>query len=303
MAENTQQQVETVVIEEPSDKVELAHDEKPRCTKTRVYVALGLLVVIAVSLIGTLLSFSPSSNAGINQQSLTEGTQATFPTFDTNNDGFIDQNEMSNWMSERIAARKGFCTPEDPEPTATINSDATGNSSTTPTSASVNSVMNPCDFNHDGKISRTEAVECVIYLFELFIKQWGHATPPRTMNTAALTTQTAPAPTDCPVPGSKGFPGKVPKGWVGACALSEELWCFTHELCHHKKKCHTEVIPGSWQVQDTCCAGTSGANCTTCECGATYHFVPHGHNARATSMCHPFATFWCGDIDTGVPVW
>jgi hypothetical protein len=306
MAENAQH-IETVVIEEPSDKVELASDEKPRCNKTRVYVALGLLVVIAVSLIGTLLSFSPSSNGGINQQTLTEGTQATFPTFDTNNDGFIDQNEMSNWMSERIAARKHFCTPEDPEPIQTVTSDTTTTANgTTPTTGEVNNMMSPCDFDHDGKVSRTEAVQCVIFLFELFIKQFGHTTPPRTMNidalNTAIATQTTPTG-DCTVPLLPGFPGKVPHGWVGACKVGMDLWCFTHEMCHHHQKCHREVIPGSWQVQDTCCGGTSGANCTTCSCGGTFHFVPHGHNARATSMCHKLSTFWCGDVDTGVPVW
>lgn len=304
MAEN-QQQIETVVIEEPSDKVELASDEKPRCSKNRVYVALGLLVVIAVSLIGTLLSFSPSSNSGINQQTLTDGTQSTFPSFDTNNDGFIDQNEMSNWMSTRIAARKQFCTPEDPEPIQTVTSDTTtsGNGSTTPVPTEVTHQLSPCDFDHDGKVSRSEAIQCVIYLFELFLKQFGHATPaPLPAPQQQMNTLTVVDP-NCPVPPPSGFPGRVPHGWVGACRRGATLWCFTHELCHHRQKCHTEVIPGEWQVQDTCCGGTSGANCTTCSCGGTYHFVPHGHNARAQSMCHRFATYWCDDVDTGVPAW
>jgi len=304
MAENAQQ-IETVVIEEPSDRVELASDEKPRCSKNRVYVALGLLVVIAVSLIGTLLSFSPSSNSGINQQTLTDGTQSTFPSFDTNNDGFIDQNEMSNWMSERIAARKHFTTPNTPEPTATITSDSStsGNGSTTPTPTEVDDETQPCDFDHDKKISRGEAIQCVIYLFELFLKQFGHATPALPAPAQQMNTLTVVDPS-CPVPGTDGFPGRVPGNeWVGACKQGATLWCFTHELCTHRHKCHTEIIPGSWQVTDTCCAGTSGANCTTCSCGGTYHFVPHGHNARARSLCHRFATYWCDETDTGVPAW
>jgi len=303
MAENAQQ-IETVVIEEPSDRVELASDEKPRCSKNRVYVALALLVVIAVSLIGTLLSFSPSSNSGINQQTLTDGTESTFPSFDTNNDGFVDQNEMSNWMSTRIAARKRFTSAEFPEPVQTVQSDAScgANCSTTPAAQEVQHQMSPCDFNQDGKVSRTEAIQCVIYLFELFLKQFGHATPAPIAPAAKMNTLTVVDPS-CPVPGSDGFPGRVPHGWVGACRKGATLWCFTHELCRHRHKCHTEVIPGEWQVQDTCCAGTSGANCTTCSCGGTYHFVPHGHNARARSMCHQFATYWCDETDTGVPAW
>jgi hypothetical protein len=306
MAENAQQ-IETVVIEEPSDKVELASDEKPRCSKNRVYVALGLLVVIAVSLIGTLLSFSPSSNSGINAATLTDGTESTFPSFDTNNDGFIDQNEMGNWMSERIAARKHFTSPDVPETVVTVNSDSTScnGTCTQPAAQEVQTQMGPCDFNHDGKLSRAECIQCVIYLFELFLKQFGHATPALPAPTPAqqMNTLTVVDP-NCPVPGPVGFPGRVPHGnWVAACKRGATLWCFTHELCHHRHKCHTEVIPGEWQVQDTCCAGTSGANCTTCACGGTYHFVPAGHNARARSLCHRFATYWCDETDTGVPAW
>jgi len=300
MADNSH--VETVVIEEPSDKVELASDEKPRCSKNRVYVALALLVVIAVSLIGTLLSFSPSSNSGINEQTLTEGTQATFPSFDTNNDGFVDQNEMSNWMSTRIAARKGFCTAEDPEPTVTITSDTVTGNGSTPVNSEVQKQINPCDFDHDGRVGRSEAIQCVIYLFQQFIKQFGHATPPAPRPASQMNTLVVTDPT-CAIPAADGFPGRVPHGWVGACKKGAELWCFTHEFCHHKQKCHREVIPYDWQVQDQCCQGTTGANCTTCGCGATYHFVPHGHNARATSMCHRFATYWCDDTDTEVPAW
>jgi len=318
MADNTQN-VETVVIEEPSDKVELAHDETSRCTKTRVYVALGLLVVIAVSLIGTLLSFSPSSSSGVNQSTLKAGTQATFPTFDTNNDGFIDQNEMSNWISERIAARKIFTTPQDPEPAETVDSDDdvnAGNGSTTPTTSTTTGVTNPCDYNGDGRLSLIEVIECVLYLFELLIKEF--SVQPRLMNaqprlnTKGLDAAINAQSTSCEVPEEYGFPAQVPGGWVGACDLAHDLWCFMSPFCLDPERCGTLSIPGEVQTDDTCC-GTgdaddsqnagSGTQCVTCSCGKTYHFVPHGHNARITAMCAPFTTFWCGKIDTHVPCW
>jgi len=302
MADNTQN-VETVVIEEPSDKVELAHDEKPRCSKNRVYIALGLLVVIAVSLIGTLLSFSPSSSSGVNEATLTEGTQSTFPTFDSNNDGYIDQNEMSNWMSTQIAARRQFTTPTDPEPIPTQKAGMKlmANGSSTPAVTSVQDAMGPCDFNHDNKISLQEAIQCVIAVWKAFVQRFGHqeALPRVAKSAASLQTTT----TTCPTPKTVGFPGRVPKGWVGACQPRAPLWCFGHQLCHHHEKCHKVVIPAEITVTDTCCGGGAAANCTTCSCGASYNFVPHGHNARVASMCHQLCTFWCDDVDTGVPCW
>jgi hypothetical protein len=295
----TDQQIQTVEIPEPSDKHEVAHDEKPCFTKRHLYIAIGVVFVVAISLIGSLLDFSPSDD-GINEQSIAEGTQATWPQFDTNGDGFVDKAEYTQWAATRIAARKRFCTAQDPEPVQTVTSSDVACNGTCPTALEVEQQFNPIDTNRDGKISLQEAIAYAIMLLKKYLQNKGMSAPNTISTQGAPTTNT---PSSCPVPSLPGFAGRVSGGWVGACQPGFAISCSSSEFCQDKKKCHKNAIEISWTTTDTCCGGDQAANCTQCNCGGSYRFVPHGHHARARSMCHWLSTYHCGDVDTKVPVW
>jgi len=305
MSVDNSAQVENVVIEEPSDKQELAHDEKSCISRKHIYVAVGLLLVLAVSLIGTLLSFSPANTGGIDAQSLTEGTTATFPTFDTNNDGYIDQGEMGTWMNAQIAARCNDKTSASDETTQTVSTCNAGNSSTTcntATTASVQSVMQPCDFNHDGRISLAEAIKCVILAWEAIINSL-HDERPAPNSELALMAGSGSGSSNCPVPTVPGFRGHTPEGYVGACDPSLTLTCMSHHLCNKKDKCHRTEIDVTWTVTDQCCGSNQAANCSTCACGKTYKYVTHGPHVNLCKKCAHYSHLMCGDYDTGVTTW
>jgi hypothetical protein len=294
----TDQQIQTVEIPEPSDKHEVAHDEKPCFTKRHLYIAIGVVFVVAISLIGSLLDFSPSDD-GVNPQSIAEGTQATWPQFDTNGDGFVDKAEYTQWAAKRIAARKRFTSAQDVEPVQTLTTSDPACNGTCPTTQEVDNQLNHLDTNRDGKISLQEAIAWSILVLQRNRQNSGLAAP------KAISTQdvTINNPTGCPTPSLPGFPGRVSGGWVGACQPGFALSCSASEFCQHKKKCPRNVIEISWTTTDTCCGGDQAANCTQCNCGGSYRFVPHGHHARARSMCHWLSTYHCGDVDTKVPVW
>jgi hypothetical protein len=301
----TDQQVQTVEIPEPSDKHEVAADEKPCFTKKHLYIAIGVVFVVAISLIGSLLDFSPSDD-GVTEDSIREGTIETFPQFDVNGDGYVDQNEFTNWAANRIAERKWWCTPNDPEPTETLpNSD--GTNGTVPVPREVETEFNPMDLNRDGRVSLQEAILWGIMNWRrivALIRNGRQSTGAELMGLPAPSAA-APAVQDatCPVPNIPGFPGRVRGGYVGACQPGLQIWCHSSCFCRHKRKCHRSVIQIDWTVTDTCCGDERAANCTSCSCGGSYRFVPRGRHQRARAMCHWLSTYQCGDTDTGAPVW
>jgi len=299
-------QIETVVtLEEPSDKNELLPNEKPCFTKRHLYIAIGLIFVIAISLIGSLLDFSPS-NDGITEQSIREGQDATWPQFDTSNDGFIDQAEFTSWAANRIAARRNFVTADCPETVETTNSIADCNSTSTckPSAAEVQTHFSPMDLNHDGKVTKDEALAWAFRIIAAIGDLLrGHSAPAK----PALPSSNKMTPQACTTPDSLGFPGRVKKGWVGACKAGYQLSCYSSPFCQHHKKCHRSIITVEWTTTDTCCGSDQAANCTSCSCGGSYSFVPVGRNDRARALCHWLGTYHCGDgetdEDTHVPCW
>jgi hypothetical protein len=295
----TDQQVQTVEIPEPSDKHEVAHDEKPCFTKKHLYIAIGVVFVVAISLIGSLLDFSPSED-GVTDQTITQAITQDWHLYDTNGDGFVDKAEFTTWATGRIAARKHYCTEADPEPTQTkTNSD--GDNTSVPTSAEVDTHFNPMDLNHDGRVSLQEAIIYAIQLLLAAIRNRSQAVAtPLSKGLSAPKVQDA----NCPVPALPGFAGRVRgPGYVGACQPDQELWVYSCPFCNNKKKCHRHVIEASWTYTSTCCGDTGAANCTDCQCGGSYRYVPRGRHARARGLCHWLATYQCGNVDTNVPCW
>jgi hypothetical protein len=296
----TERHVENVVIEEPSDKNETLPQEKPCFTKKHLYITIGVVFIVAISLIGSLLDFSPADSE-VNEQTIREGTLETWPEFDANNDGFIDQAEYTSWASNRIAQRRRWVTPWTPEPTQLeVNTDGTNTSNPIP--GEVNNRCGQIDLNGDGRISRDEAIAFALRILERIRRLIGWDQP-------ILSPMVAPAPkfeTECAVPSAPGFPGRSPRGWVAACKRGYSIWCYSSEFCRNRRKCGKSVITTEWTTTDTCC-GTDipagSANCTTCSCGGTYTFVPAGRNARLRSICHWLSELHCGDYNTGVPVW
>jgi Ca2+-binding EF-hand superfamily protein len=290
-----------VVIEEPSDQNE-TEQEKPCFTKKHLYIAIGVVFVIAISLIGSLLDFSPESNQ-VTEESIREGTLETFPEFDTNGDGFIDRNEFTQWSAGRIAGRRRYCTPENPEPVPTIGSSTQegDNSTTTPTPGAVDEQFNPIDLNRDGRISRDEAVAFALRLLEALRRLFGRFATEQPLLDYKPAEDKMEAQA-CPVPKFPGCAGRRRNGWVGACKAGYQLWCYSSPFCRHKRKCHKSIITIEWTATDTCCGSDAAANCTSCTCGGTYRFVPPGRHARARALCHWLAEYQCGDYSTGVAV-
>jgi hypothetical protein len=285
-----------VVIAEPSDQHEELQSEKPCFTKKHLYIAIGVVFVIAISLIGSLLDFSPASDQ-ITEETIREGTLETFPEFDSNSDGYIDRAEFTQWSAARIAGRKKFTTTDNPEPVQTTCSNCT-----TPTTQEVDEQFNPVDLNRDGRISRDEAVAFALRVLELIRRMLGsnaNVDPTLAVAPASPVTSTP----QCTAPTIPAFPGRRKEGWVGACQPGYQLWCYSSPFCQHKKKCHKSVVEIQWQTTDTCCGTATAANCTSCSCGGSYHFVPEGKQSRVRAFCHWLAEYQCGDYSTGVPVW
>jgi len=298
--DSTQQlnNVETVEIEEPSDKVQVLSDEKTCITRKHLYIIVGVLLVAAIALIGTLLGFTASSpDNGVNQDSLKLGVASTFPLFDANNDGYIDHNEMSNWMSVQLSTCKHNCKGAkgcdvNCGTQTTGGGGSTGNTSQVATAAEVNSMISPCDFDGDGQLSHGETQACVI-------QHWLNA-PGRQQE--APNTQAAPslqgAGEVCGVPGQDGFPGNTDDGKIGACRNPHGLWCFTHFGCQDKRRCDRYFVATADTVTHTCCGQGEAANCTGCSCGATYTAVPAGGHPNLARFCHKLADFWCNEVNT-----
>jgi len=290
--------VETVEIEEPSDKVQVLSDEKTCMTRKHLYIIVGVVLVAAIALIGTLLGFTAASpDAGVTEQSLTAGVQSTFPTFDTNNDGYIDRNEMSNWMTVQIAGCKANCNGahgcDHSCGVNTVPSPDPSSNGTVATDAEVAALLNPCDFNHDGKVSVGEMIQCAVHRWQESLSD------PSSMKPApGYYTPAAPSVQDaCAAPDVVGFPGNTPRGQVGACKKAEWLWCYAHFGCQHEKHCQKSYIPLTLQTQAQCCVPN---NCSECACGATYSFVPTGGHPNIARYCHKFADFYCQDTNTNV---
>jgi hypothetical protein len=301
------QNVETtnVVITEPSDQNEELQSERPCFTKKHLYIAIGVVFVVAISLIGSLLDFSPASDQ-ITEESIREGTLETFPEFDTNNDGYIDRAEFTQWSAERIAGRKRFTSAEEPEPVQTVtpSSENCGNSTCVePSSTEIDNQLNPIDLNRDGRISRDEAIAFALRILEAIRRLLGlRGVDPALQVAPPAESRTAVSP-QCETPFPPGFPGRRKKGWVGACKAGYQLWCYSSPFCTKKKKCHRSVINVAWQQTDTCCGSEIAANCTSCECGGTYSFVPEGKQSRVRAFCHWLSTYHCGEVNTHVPSW
>lgn len=296
----TDQHVETVVIEEPSDRNEATSQEKPCFTKKHLYIAIGVVFVVAISLIGSLLDFSPA-DSGINEETIREGTLETWPEFDANNDGYVDLTEYTSWSAGRIAQRRRFVTPWTPEPTQ-LETNYDGTNTTVPTQPECQTRFGPIDLNGDGRISRDEAIAFALRLLERIIRLIGFEQP----NLEPVQSAVQPVvhnQEECPLPTLPGFPARCPRGWVGACKAGYQIWCYSSEFCRNKRKCHKSVITLEWTTTDTCCGGDHAANCTTCQCGGSYTFVPAGRNSRLRSLCHWLSELHCGDQPTGVPVW
>jgi hypothetical protein len=278
-----------VVITEPSEALlPEEQSEKPCFTKKHLYIAIGVVFVVAISLIGSLLDFSPEDNQ-VTEATIAEGTLETFPEFDTNNDGYIDRAEFSEWSAQRIAARKDKTTTSNPEPECVA-------SNGTVCKETVDEHFSPIDLNHDGRISKDEAIAFAVRLIRLI---FGF-----NQNGAANTQAIAEAPsTQCTVPVPPAFPGRRRGGWVGACRRGMRLWCFSSPFCRNRKKCHKAAIPTEYTTTDTCCGTTQAANCTQCNCGSSYTFVPEGKQMRLRAYCHWLAEYMCDDNHTGVTCW
>jgi hypothetical protein len=283
--ENVAPIVETqnVVIAEPSqESEELLHSEKPCFTKKHLYIAIGVVFVVAISLIGSLLDFSPAVDQ-VTEQSIREGTEATFPEFDTNGDGYIDRAEFTAWTVERISHD--------------VNSNTTGGDAV-PTSTEIDQHFSPVDLNKDGRVTRDEAVAFAIRVLEAIGRAFrGRRSSEDTVMSAPAAIKSQDA---CPVPAGDGFSGRRRGGFVGACRKDARLWCYSSPFCHHRHKCHRFVIPQEYQVTDTCCGTSTAANCTQCSCGSSYNFVPEGCQARIRNYCHVLARYYCDATDTGV---
>jgi hypothetical protein len=289
------------VIAEPSDQHEELPSEKPCFTKKHLYIAIGVVFVVAISLIGSLLDFSPSSDQ-VTEETIRQGTLQTFPEFDTNNDGFIDRAEFTQWSAERISARRRFTTVDDPEPVQTTADPAScGNSTcTVPTTTEIDTHFSPVDLNKDGRVSRDEAIAFALRILEQIIRMIRGQNIDN--NKALMGPATPRVSTQCTTPPQIGFPGRRRRGWVGACQPGYQLWCYTSPFCQRKKHCHKYIINVEWQTTDTCCGGGSAANCTGCSCGGSYSFVPEGKQARIRGFCHWLSTYQCGEVDTHVHV-
>jgi hypothetical protein len=298
----TDQQVQTVEIPEPSDKHEVAHDEKPCFTKKHLYIAIGVVFVVAISLIGSLLDFSPSDD-GVTEQSITQAITEDWHLYDLNGDGFVDKAEFTTWATGRIAARKKYCTEADPEPTLTVaNSD--GSNGSEPQAQEVDTYFNPCDYNQDGRLSLGEAIICAIKALLEALKRRRQnqdlPMPVMPMASQAMKVQDE----NCPVPRLPGFPGRVRgPGYVGACQPDQQLWVYSSWCCRRRRGCHRNIIEVSWTYTSTCCGNDQAANCTDCTCGGSYRYVPRGRHARARGLCHWLSTYHCGEVDTNVPCW
>jgi len=303
MADSQQQlNVETVEIEEPSDKVQVLSDEKTCLTRKHLYIIVGVLLVAAIALIGTLLGFTAASPSGsLSQQSLSLGVQATFPTFDTNNDGYVDSNEMSSWMTVQMASCKHNCNgAEGCDSTCNTACQTTNDPSTncsTPASDEVTAMISPCDFNHDSKLTLEEILQCVIFLFEEAV-EGGLATQPILSAKAAQEEGGFVSAATCDAPTTEGISGWTTHGRVPGCRRAVDMWCFAHWGCQHKDHCQRSTIPTTDQASATCCGNDPNTyNCSQCTCGSTYSTTdPTGpHLAK---YCHKFAEFWCVDLDT-----
>jgi hypothetical protein len=291
--------VETVEIEEPSDKVQVLSDEKTCITRKHLYIIVGVLLVAAIALIGTLLGFTASQPDGdVNEESLKLGVASTFPLFDANNDGEIDHQEMSNWMSVQLSTCKKNCKGHagcdsscGTQTEASATMDANG---TVAAPAEVNNMINPCDFNGNGKVSLGELLLCVL-------QHWlsGGSNPGRR---DMLPSPEDVAPTTegstCPVPPDEGFPGDTGGGKVPACRDRRGLLCFTHFGCQDPRRCDRYFIAAEDTQTQTCCGQAPGANCSGCDCGSTYTVVPAGGHPRIARWCHKLADYWCNRVNT-----
>jgi hypothetical protein len=297
MSSDQQQNVETVIIEEPSDRVQVLPDERSCMTRKHLYVLVGVLLIAAIALIGTLLSFSPSSNNDqLTVQQMTEGVQYTFAQFDTNSDGYVDYHEMNNWITSQLAQRKSWMSDVQHETTPTIITDDSSNNGTQATSDVVQSNIDNCDYNHDGKIHAPEWVQCTVEW------QMRHPNSHREHNQAIVPSFETEA--ECPFPKSKAFRGHGDHGRdVGACQLYTVLGCFPTISCQHPKKCPMVAVDVQFIVQGSCCGEANAANCTqACTCSHTYKYVPHGNHPALLASCSAFSTYWCDDQNTGAPV-
>jgi Ca2+-binding EF-hand superfamily protein/type II secretory pathway pseudopilin PulG len=295
--------VETVEIEEPSDRVQVLNDEKTCITRKHLYIIVGVLLVAAIALIGTLLGFTAAQNEDdVNQESLQLGVSSTFPVFDNNNDGFIDHNEMSNWMSVQLATCKQNCNGHNGCDkscgTGTTGGGSGDPNGTVPSTMEVNNMISPCDFDGNGKLSKHEVQACVIQDWLAQGSNTGQADRARSQAWAARSQgQQNKLQEDCPVPEEEGFPGDGGNGKGAACKNKAGLWCFKHFGCQNPKKCAKYYVEEEDTQTQTCCGGGNGVNCTGCTCGSTYTVIPAGGHPKLARWCHKLADFWCDAKD------
>jgi hypothetical protein len=274
-----QNSTQEITIVEPSDNPneELLASEKACFTKKHLYIAIGVVFVVAISLIGSLLDFSPSTEQ-VTEESIRQGTLQTFPEFDTNGDGFIDRSEFTMWSAKRISHTKASTT--------------TGLYANGTTEEEVDENFSPIDLNKDGRVTRDEAIAHALR------QQEGSSS--KGAQVASRPVSRGIKSQSCPIPEIIGFAGRRGRSYVGACQPGFDIWCYTSPLCQDKKKCHKKIINIEWTTTDTCCGSSGAANCTDCTCGGSYSFVPEGGQARIKGHCHWLSTYWCGDVDTGV---
>jgi hypothetical protein len=291
--------VETVEIEEPSDKVQVLSDEKTCITRKHLYIIVGVLLVAAIALIGTLLGFSSSSpDQSINQDTLRAGVSSTFPMLDTNNDGYVDRNEVGNWMGAQIASCKQNCNGHNGCDKScgitTVPTEDPSTNNTVAANSEIDSVITGCDFDHNGKISHAEMTQCVI---EAFI----HSGPKSVVQPSGRFEESGSTTvSECDVAAIEGGVATTRNGRKPTCKKGLKMSCFQHFGCQDRRKCAMSIIPADALITETCCPGSgNGLNCTECSCGASFNVLSATESPTIGQLCHKLADIYCGDRKTG----
>jgi hypothetical protein len=305
--------IEAVEIEEPSDRVQVLSDEKTCITRKHLYIIVGVLLVAAIALIGTLLGFSPSSSdQGLTPAAMATGVGNTFPMFDTNNDGKIDMNELSNWMTVQMAGCQGDCNGVANCPHSCgvpcVNAGEGTSNCTGPAHAAVQEHLSKNDLNGNGVLEQHELVTGTLNA----AAHGGNANGGQSLPAAPSLQKNCPHP--------HGVRGEHHGKHFGGCDRKSDLWCFKYWGCQDKHHCPKSYLGDTAQnagvlSSTNCCVDASGPSCnttttvcpsgdpTTGDCPAvTYSFIDIADAGSIAAGCAKFATFWCGDEDTGVHV-